>query len=94
MSLILLKVSPVVMSISEENYSASLDLWRPERTDDRLAVVMFTSTSDNILILMQRPCSSNTNVTNYDITRSLAPFVKTLSQTLLMEYFILIKHFR
>ena len=50
MSLILLKVSPVVMSISEEDYLASLDLWRPEMTDDRLAVVMFTSTSDNILI--------------------------------------------
>ena len=50
MSLILLEVSPVVMSISEEDYLASLDLWRPEMTDDRLAVVMFTSTSDNILI--------------------------------------------
>ena len=43
-------MSPVVMSISEEDYLASLDLWRPEMTDDRLAVVMFTSTSDNILI--------------------------------------------
>ena len=50
MSLTLLEVSPVVMSISEEDYLASLDLWRPEMTDDRLAVVMFTSTSDNILI--------------------------------------------